>query len=889
MPLPKPNAGENRSDFISRCMSNSNVQQDSSSNDQALAICNSLWDRRNMSTNEKLLNLIKLRSQKKTAFGHGITTADNYVRTLQECVGIDICYRYATTTSNSFDDVLRKAAKTLVYSNEDMVIQEKTSDIEAYKERINGLVDLKGNEIKMPKNTLMVFKHILTTPKQDRDLDILRTEGAIVDPKMLLLWQHIPTLPIGKMLGILKHDKDSLELISAIVDMNDLSHDSAVMVDNGMGRFSHGFNPLEFEELKEEDEKAQSGGFDIKKFEVMEESLVSVPSNTDAETQEILLSLVEGRKLTSGIMKEYGKQIREKMPLAVAGADIKYSEQIGDYRREFACDNFSDLEKALNTGLIGENKNENQQLDRTNEREEGRKEKDCKCGTSKETDEATTKEEIPIHEEIGVSEVKFLRAKTRDLSGFSPDREYLQASSLEYDWASKWLGCQVKHIKVITTFVPSYRMGSFLCGLKDTIKDWDRNDVRNITWNGKEEPPQYEIIQLNSRISDSFLTEGIEFWKAEDGTKSCIKYARGWTGIYITFYSIDADLTSKTIDKSWEWARENNFLKGEAFSLTGDFISKTDITWEDIMLKEENISAMTKASRLLNDKKKGMVNRGIICLGPPGTGKTLSGKILLNETDASFIWISARDFWRTGSIGGLCTAFDMAKELAPAVIFIEDVDNWMNERTVDVIKTEMDGISKSSGVLTILTTNYPERLPDALIDRPGRFHDVLKYDLPDDNIRKNMLIKWAGELDQKTLDDLIKNTQGYSGAHIYELVSFAKSLKDEEDMELSKALEKAIEKIDAQRELINQAQLLGSNYKPHKGYFTYGDYISADEFRKISGMEEKVDNVKEAMATVIAKATSEQRKQMMEIFERIEKAEKESIKVKEYHALTGMK
>jgi hypothetical protein len=144
---------------------------------------------------------------------------------------------------------------------------------------------------------------------------------------MLLLWQHVHTLPIGKVLSIAEHTKDSLKLVSAIVDMNELSHDAAVMIDNQMGRFSHGFRALEYEEIKENDDDEYPSGFDVKKFEIMEASLVSVPSNVDAETEEVLLSLVEGGKLTSGVMKEVGKTIRSKQNTVTVPVKLELDDE----------------------------------------------------------------------------------------------------------------------------------------------------------------------------------------------------------------------------------------------------------------------------------------------------------------------------------------------------------------------------------------------------------------------------------------------------------------------------------------------------------------------------------------------------------------------------------
>lgn len=266
-----------------------------------------------------LIESIRQRAQKQTEFGYGIMTADRYVKNMQDVVGLDLCYQLASTRQMSFADALQKASKTLVYSNQDMIVLEKGTPSQA---RLDG--------IEVPKNTLMLFKHVLTSPRKDRDGDVLRTEGALVDPKMLLLWQHVHTLPIGKMLAVVEHNSKRLTLLSCIVDINELSHDAAVMVDNDMARFSHGFRALEFSELKEtEGEVTSPGGFDIKKFEIMEESVVSVPSNADAEVQEVMLSLVEGGKLTSPMMKEYGKTLRQQQPLMVVSG-ITFEKGVDD-------------------------------------------------------------------------------------------------------------------------------------------------------------------------------------------------------------------------------------------------------------------------------------------------------------------------------------------------------------------------------------------------------------------------------------------------------------------------------------------------------------------------------------------------------------------------------
>jgi len=345
MPIPKPKTGEEKDKFVSRCMADSVMNKEYPDNKQRAAICYSQWKSKSMLDNDWLIDQIRGRKEKLTSFGRGITTADNYVKTLADAAGLDVCYKRLATRSISFDDILQKAARTLVYSNDEMELESKADSSHRFKEVMKGL----PRDIKLPKNTLMLFVHKLTTSIEDRDKDILHSEGMELDPKMLLLWQHIHTMPIGKYLYTISQNDKSVRVLSAIVDINDTSHDAAVMVDNGMGRFSHGFKATEFEKRKSINGK-ETGGFEIHKAEVMEESLVSVPANPGAETEDVLLSLIEGGKLTSPIMKSIGQTLREKKPTMVPG--ITYREVNGKWGKEVTCASFDELKKMADIGIL---------------------------------------------------------------------------------------------------------------------------------------------------------------------------------------------------------------------------------------------------------------------------------------------------------------------------------------------------------------------------------------------------------------------------------------------------------------------------------------------------------------------------------------------------------
>lgn len=394
---------------------------------------------------------------------------------------------------------------------------------------------------------------------------------------------------------------------------------------------------------------------------------------------------------------------------------------------------------------------------------------------------------------------------------FDVERQHVEAAKLEYDWISRFCSCEVKQLVNLGTHASRIRMGSFLTGLRHALNDSVQVDARRLTRNGMESPLEYETIQLNSTKSDNFLVDGISFRKLGDGTCFAVKYQRTWNGEHVEVFSSqkDQEKVSSILGDAWTWANENNFLKGEAFSLSGEFLPKTDERWGDLFLDESNEKAVKRCVDLLNAKGKACPNRGIVMMGPPGTGKTLSGRLIRNHAEASFVWVGGRDAYYYGGVGAVTTAFDLAKELAPAVIFMEDIDAALDSRyATDVLKTEMDGIGRSSGVTTILTTNHPSAFPEALLDRPGRFHDVLKFDLPSDAVRKAMLGKWLPEMSKKACLHAVEETKGYSGAHVYELCEYTKSLQELEEIEVDDAVSKALAKIADQRELINE-ELMG--------------------------------------------------------------------------------
>lgn len=181
----------------------------------------------------------------------------------------------------------------------------------------------------------------------------------------------------------------------------------------------------------------------------------------------------------------------------------------------------------------------------------------------------------------------------------------------------------------------------------------------------------------------------------------------------------------------------------------------------------------------------GKIPKGALLVGPPGTGKTLLAKAVAGEADVPFFSMSGSDFVEMFVGVGASRVRDLfrqAKEKAPCIIFIDEIDavgrarskgaqmgaNDERENTLNQLLTEMDGFGTNSGVIILAATNRADILDKALL-RAGRFDRQIHVDLPDVNERKEIFqvhlkpLKTDASLD---VDFLARQTPGFSGADI---------------------------------------------------------------------------------------------------------------------------
>lgn len=422
--------------------------------------------------------------------------------------------------------------------------------------------------------------------------------------------------------------------------------------------------------------------------------------------------------------------------------------------------------------------------------------------------------------------------------------------TFENEIFTKFFDEQIKNLYLNDYEVPMPLLGSYLSAYKTLLADYELVDTRCWNYDGSERPPVYGTIQLNAEKSDDFLLDGTQFYKVAGKNGLAIKFFPGWDGMYVQMITpIDKkDWSKDFFAKIQKWVAENNYLKGEKFALSGQFIPKSGKTWDDVIADEKNMDVVKKSLKVLENSEN--KSRGLLFIGPPGTGKTMTGKVLMDNVNSTFIWVSSKDMFRIGSIGVIKLGFQLARDLAPSILFMEDIDASFRGESIDLLKTEMDGIHENKGVVTVVTSNYPEKLPDALLDRPGRFHEILNFDLPTKEIRSLMVQKWA-EVTKEIADIIADQTDGYSGAHLKELVDYARVVAGDDGIAIDKALELGLAKLVAQKELIE-------SIKEKRETQTKGFEVEEKEGRVISKKNRtKIEAARDALIEVLAIADKE--------------------------------
>jgi len=262
----------------------------------------------------------------------------------------------------------------------------------------------------------------------------------------------------------------------------------------------------------------------------------------------------------------------------------------------------------------------------------------------------------------------------------------------------------------------------------------------------------------------------------------------------------------------------------------------TNVSFKDVAGLEEAKEEIQEIVEFLKKPKKytdlgAKIPKGALLVGPPGTGKTLLAKAVAGEAQVPFFSLSGSDFVEMFVGVGASRVRDLfkqAKEKAPSIIFIDEIDaigrargknpnmgsNDERENTLNQLLTEMDGFGTNNGVIILAATNRADVLDKALL-RAGRFDRQIYVDMPDLNERRAIFqvhLKPLKKIKDLDIDFLARQTPGFSGADIANicneaaLIAARKSKKEVEKQDFLDAVDRIIGGLEKKNKIISKEE-----------------------------------------------------------------------------------
>jgi len=312
-------------------------------------------------------------------------------------------------------------------------------------------------------------------------------------------------------------------------------------------------------------------------------------------------------------------------------------------------------------------------------------------------------------------------------------------------------------------------------------------------WSGRELTPRY-LLALTAKepstgdVSEEFTNAWLEVqWRDEAVdvvVVSWLEEFRWHSHSWIVASS--KELAREFLKEVCAW---NATVRGEVLVFSGGcwkkearlFRSIKNASFDNLVLrgnlKQEIFEDLKQffASRETYEMHDIPWKRGLLFVGPPGNGKTHAVKAIINALEQPCLYVKSFHHRYITDEENIHTVFDQARKSAPCILVMEDLDSLLNDGNRSFFLNELDGFAANIGVVLIATTNHPERLDPAILDRPSRFDRKYPFDLPAFAERLDYIALWnsslqaALRLTEEGVTKLANVTEGFSFAYLKEL------------------------------------------------------------------------------------------------------------------------
>ena len=308
----------------------------------------------------------------------------------------------------------------------------------------------------------------------------------------------------------------------------------------------------------------------------------------------------------------------------------------------------------------------------------------------------------------------------------------------------------------------------------------------------KDDSKKYKTGIMNDpNLAERLQESGATFTQdIKEETSPLLSFFLAWILPLLIFFAIGQYMSRKLMDR----AGGNSMMFGGSGNQAKIYVPSSEgIHFKDVAGEDEAKENLSEIVDYLHNPEKyssigASMPKGVLLVGPPGTGKTMLAKAVAGEANVPFFSIAGSEFVEMFVGMGASKVRDLfkqAKEKAPCIVFIDEIDaigqkrtgaamgNDEREQTLNQLLTEMDGFEGNTGVIILAATNRPESLDPALL-RPGRFDRRVPVELPDLQGREDILkvharkVRMAADVNFHTI---ARMAAGASGAELANIIN----------------------------------------------------------------------------------------------------------------------
>lgn len=344
---------------------------------------------------------------------------------------------------------------------------------------------------------------------------------------------------------------------------------------------------------------------------------------------------------------------------------------------------------------------------------------------------------------------------SKSLTQLYPNREMVEGSECAFDLEAYAHNgqCSITLKQVFHNHVPSY-------------------------WDGKHQRTYQQAENARFEVS----------WQGHTLDVLLMTWKEGWSGtnyywiladtfsLADSFFAAVCDWNSEVRDEllvfeDGYWAKSPSLFK-EIQSATFDNLVLGGSLKEDIKTDLQDFFA----ARATYGEYGVPWKRGILLIGPPGNGKTHTVKALVNLLAQPCLYVKSFKAEHGPASSNIKKVFKRARQLAPCLLILEDLDSLVDDENRSFFLNELDGFAANDGIVTVATTNHPEKLDVAILERPSRFDRKYNFALPALKERDTFIRQWNEKLRPEmhltdvAVETLAHETEGFSFAYLRELL-----------------------------------------------------------------------------------------------------------------------